>query len=71
MNINPLAVLVMSNRLLLVLFIAWVGFAIVCAWFADRRGRPVALWALLGFLFAWLALIVLLVLPNLKKRPDA
>jgi hypothetical protein len=66
-----LGTLVMSNKLLLVLFIAWVGFAIICAWFADRRGRPVGLWALLGFIFAWFALIVLLALPNLRKRPHA
>jgi hypothetical protein len=53
------------------LFIAAVGWGTVCAWFADRRGRPVALWAVLGFFLGWIAFVILLVLPNLKKSPRA
>lgn len=71
MSTGLLAAMVMTNKELLVLFIIWIGCGIVCAWFADRRGRRVALWALLGFLFSWVALVTLLVLPSLKKRPDA
>ena len=66
-----LAAMVISSKLALVLFIAAVGWGTVCAWFADRRGRPVALWAVLGFFLGWIAFVILLVLPNLKKSPRA
>lgn len=69
MSASVLGAMMMSSRLALVLFIAAVGWATVCGWFADRRGRPVALWAVLGFFLGWIGFVILLVLPNCRKRP--
>ncbi len=71
MSTNLLAALVMSNKLALILFIAAIGWGTVCAWFADRRGRPVVLWAVLGLFLGWIGFVILLVLPNRRKRPGA
>ena len=69
MSTNLLAAMTMNNDLLLASFIAAVGFGVLCAWFADRRGRPMPLWALLGFCFGVIALVVIVVLPSRKKPP--
>jgi uncharacterized membrane protein YeiB len=51
------------------LFIALVGGSI-CAALANRRGRGIVRWSVLGFLFPILAIIVILIMPNLKKEAE-
>ena len=46
-----------------------IVFAIVCASLAGSRNRHRVVWAILGFLFPIIALIVLLILG--KKQPKA
>lgn len=46
-----------------------IVFAIVCASLAGSRNRHRVVWAILGFLFPLIALIVLLIIG--KKQPKA
>lgn len=46
-----------------------IVFAIVCASLAGRRNRHRVVWAILGFFFPVIALIVLLILG--KRQPGA
>ena len=45
-----------------------VAFAVVCNRIAVRKGRGPILWAVLGFFFPLIALIVILLLP--RKAPS-
>lgn len=49
-----------------VFLVAWVLFGILTAFVASAKNRSVGLWALLGFLFGVLALIVIAVMPSKK-----
>ena len=51
-----------------VLLVPAVVFAVICGFLANSKGRSVALWAVLGFLFGLIALIIL---AFLKKQPSA
>lgn len=42
----------------------------VTAYFANKRGREQTTWFFAGFLFAFFALIVLFLLPDLSKKED-
>lgn len=51
----------------------WIGgiiggiiFAVICYIIADRKGRNPVLWAVLGFFFSLISLIVIALLP--RKR---
>lgn len=46
-----------------------VVFAFICGYLARRKGRSTALWAILGFLFPIIALIIIAVLSSKKVRP--
>ncbi len=46
-----------------------IVFALVCWNLAGSRDRNRVLWLILGFLFSWVALIVLLIMG--KKKPEA
>lgn len=50
------------------LFIWLAAWAVACGMIADRRGRNAIGWGVLGFLFSFLALIVLLCLRNLREE---
>jgi hypothetical protein len=43
-------------------------FALICRNYALARGRNPYAWTIVGFLFGFLGLIILFVLPNKKKR---
>ena len=43
-------------------------FAVVCGYIARRKGRSTAAWAVLGFLFSLIALVITILLP--KSRPS-
>jgi len=45
-----------------------VGGAIICAILAGRKNRNQVLWALLGFLFGLIAIVILAVLPTVGGR---
>jgi hypothetical protein len=50
-------------------FVVWILLAVVVAFAADSRGRGVGWWFVLSLLISPLiALLVLLVLPNLRER---
>src|SRR5437870_8948934 len=51
-----------------VLLVPAVVFAVICGFLANSKGTSVALWAVLGFLFGLIALIIL---AFLKKQPSA
>jgi hypothetical protein len=53
---------------LLIIFALWAGFAVLTAWSAAKKGYSPAVWAVLGILFTWIALLIMLVLP---RRPQA
>ena len=40
------------------------GLAVACALIAHRKGRSTALWAVLGFFFGPIALLIIACLPN-------
>lgn len=44
--------------------IFWIGMAIACAVVASNKGRSGFGWFLLGMLFSFIALIIVLVLPS-------
>lgn len=48
--------------------IIWIGFALACAIVANNKGRSPVLWFLIGLCFSLIALIIILVLPSLKKE---
>ncbi len=48
---------------LLILLVIEVLFVWLVAWLAGRKGYSPLLWAILGFFFSWIALIIVLVLP--------
>lgn len=56
----------MGETLIIELLIMLV-FTVVCALVGQARGRSVVAWAILGFFFGCFALILLLVLPDLKQ----
>lgn len=45
-----------------------LAFGAVCAMIANSRGRSGLIWFFLGFIFNCLALVILLVLPNLDEE---
>lgn len=45
-------------------------FALICGMLAHSRGRNIVGWALLGFVFGCFALIILLVIPDLKVEEE-
>ena len=55
------------QQLLLTSFFISLGCAVLCAWFADRKGRNVALWGVIGFVIGVIALVIIAVLPS--RRP--
>jgi hypothetical protein len=44
--------------------IVGIIFAVICGFVATRKGRNAALFAVLGFFFSIITLIVLLILPS-------
>lgn len=48
--------------------IIWLAFAIITAFAASARGRSAVGWFFLGLLFSALALILVLVMPNLSEQ---
>lgn len=55
---------------LLVFVVVRLIFAAICAFVASGRGRSGAGWFFIGLLFDCFALIVLLVMPDLKKQEE-
>lgn len=51
--------------------IFWIGIAVACGIVASTKGRSGAGWFFIGLLFSVIALIIILVLPSLKRDPDA
>ena len=45
-----------------------VAFAVICNRIAVRKGRGPILWAVLGFFFPLIALIIILLLPRKAPR---
>lgn len=45
----------------------WIIFAVWTAWLAKKKGRNVALWCILGFLGGFISLIIVAILPSVKK----
>jgi hypothetical protein len=56
----------------LVMILVWsFVWGVIGAWLAGEKGRNEGTWFLLGFLFSWLALVILAVAPSLKPQPVA
>jgi hypothetical protein len=55
----------------LIYLIIDVLFAVACAYIAKGKGRSMVLWAILGFLFPLIALIIVAVLPRSKPAVSA
>lgn len=53
------------------IFLLWTAFAIASAVIAGSKGRSVILWLILGALFSLFALIVVAVMPSVKRDKDA
>jgi hypothetical protein len=53
------------------LFFLWLGIAIVTGIAGNSKGRSGFGWFVLGGLFSLIALVAVLVMPNLKKDPNA
>jgi peptidoglycan/LPS O-acetylase OafA/YrhL len=51
-----------------VFLIGGIVFAVACGFVAKNKNRSVALWAVLGFLFGFIPLIIIAVLK--KKEPE-
>jgi heme/copper-type cytochrome/quinol oxidase subunit 3 len=51
-----------------VLLIGGIVFGVACGFVAKSKNRSVALWAILGFLFGFIPLIIIAVLK--KKEPE-
>jgi hypothetical protein len=49
----------------------WLGCAIVSAIIASSKGRSAFGWFLIGALFGIFALLLVVVLPSLKRDPNA
>jgi hypothetical protein len=49
-----------------------IACAALCAWIADRKGRNMAMWALLGLIAGVFAVAAVALLSSLRRRtPDA
>ena len=48
--------------------VMWVGFVVLTAWLAAKKGYSPAVWTVLAIFFTWIALIVMLVLPR-RSQP--
>ena len=60
-----------SQQLLLLATVIGVGCAVLSAWFADRKGRDVWGWAILGLLVGALALAIVIILPSRRQQPPS
>ena len=49
---------------LLIILVLELVFAVLTAWLAAKKGYSPAVWAILGFFLSWIALVIVLVLPN-------
>jgi hypothetical protein len=49
---------------LLIIMVLWVIPVVLTAWLAAKKGYSAAVWTVLGILFTWIALIIVLVLPD-------
>lgn len=54
---------------LLILAVIWIVSVVITAWLAAKKGYSAAVWAVLGFFFTWVALIIVLVLPQHREPP--
>jgi len=54
---------------LLIILVLWIVPVVVTAWLAAKKGYSAAVWAILGFFFTWIALIIVLVLPQHQTPP--
>ena len=50
----------------ILIFIVWIGSAILCSIIAKKKNRDSFGWGVIGFLFGFLALIAIMVLSPLK-----
>jgi hypothetical protein len=51
-------------------FFIWVASATLAAFIAGRKGRGVYSWFVLGILFSFLAIAVLVLLPSIDEEAD-
>ncbi len=54
---------------LAILLLIWVGSIVPSVWLAAEKGYSPAVWPILAFFFAWITLVVLLVLPSKVQAP--
>lgn len=54
---------------LLIIAVIWIVPAVIVAWLAAKKGYSAAVWAVLGLFFTWVALIIVLVLPQHRELP--
>ena len=54
---------------LLIILILEVGFIWLVAWLAAKKGYSAVVWGILAFFFSWIALVIVLVLPNRFEGP--
>ena len=45
-----------------------IACAALCAWIADRKGRNLGMWTMLGLIFGVFALAAIALLPSLRRR---
>ncbi len=64
--VHDLAIGVGSSGTWLSGIIGGIIFAAICYYIADRKGRNPVLWAVLGFFFSLITLIVIAVMPSKK-----
>jgi len=54
---------------MLIIIVIEAVFVGLVAWLAARKGYSAVVWGILGFFFSWIALIIVLVLPNRLQSP--
>lgn len=51
-----------------IIVVCWILFAVACGTVAKTKNRNIALWSILGFLFGFIPLIIIALLPPVEDK---
>lgn len=51
-----------------IIVLCWILFGVACGTVAKSKNRNIALWSILGFLFGFIPLIIVALLPPVENK---
>ena len=54
---------------LFIIMVAWIIPILLTAWLAGKKGYNAVVWVIISLFITWIALVILLVLPDQRQAP--